>query len=384
MISTIAVAGYRSLHDLVLPLGSPTVVTGGNGAGKSSLYRALRLLAEIAQGRIVPTLAAEGGLPAALWAGPQVIGRAMRQGRVPVQGQVPRGSASLRLGFSGPDGGYAIDLGYPVPSASAFVLDPVIKTEVLFTGPALGRSNAVAERRGPSVRIRDEDHVFAQAMTNLSTLDSMLTHAAGGREGLDLLILRERIRGWRFYDGFRTDRDAASRRPHVGTHTPVLSADGADIAAALQTISEIGDADGLDAAIDDAFPGSRLAISIADGLFEVGLAQPGLLRPLRAGELSDGTLRFLLLTAALLTPRPPELMVLNEPEASLHPDLLAPLARLVLAAAGRTEILVVTHAAAFADLLAAAPGAVRLHLEKEFGETVVRDVERPAWRWPTR
>ncbi len=54
--------------------------------------------------------------------------------------------------------------------------------------------------------------------------------------------------------------------------------------------------------------------------------QHGLLRPLSAAELSDGTLRYILLVAALLTPRPPVLMVLNGPETSLHPVLLAPLA----------------------------------------------------------
>src|SRR4051794_35203835 len=47
--------------------------------------------------------------------------------------------------------------------------------------------------------------------------------------------------------------------------------------------------------------------------------QHGLLRPLSGAELSDGTLRYLLWVAALLTPRPPALLVLNEPETSLHP-----------------------------------------------------------------
>jgi predicted ATPase len=67
------------------------------------------------------------------------------------------------------------------------------------------------------------------------------------------------------------------------------------------------------------------------------LRQHGLLRPLSASELSDGTLRFLLWTAALLTPRPPELMVLNEPETSLHPDFLPALARLIAFASGRAH-----------------------------------------------
>ena len=81
------------------------------------------------------------------------------------------------------------------------------------------------------------------------------------------------------------------------------------------------------------------------GRFELQLGAHGLLRPLSAAELSDGTLRYLLLVAALLSPRPPGLMVLNEPETSLHPDLLAPLARLIGQAGGTTQIVVVSHSA---------------------------------------
>ena len=70
MINTLAVAGYRSLRDLVLSLDRLNLVTGPNGSGKSNLYRALRLLAETAQGRVIPSLAREGGLQSTLWAGP--------------------------------------------------------------------------------------------------------------------------------------------------------------------------------------------------------------------------------------------------------------------------------------------------------------------------
>lgn len=85
-------------------------------------------------------------------------------------------------------------------------------------------------------------------------------------------------------------------------------------------------------------------MEVQNGRFELQLQQRGLLRPLSAAELSDGTLRYLLWAAALLTPRPPELMVLNEPETSLHPDLLPALARLIHAAAKNTQIIVVSHA----------------------------------------
>jgi predicted ATPase len=201
---------------------------------------------------------------------------------------------------------------------------------------------------------------------------------------VELLLLRERMRDWRFYDHFRTDRDAPARRPQVGTYTPVLAGDGADLAAAWQTIREIGDDGELGAAIADAFPGGAIEIAETDGYFELEMQQHGLLRPLKAAELSDGTLRYLLLIAALLSPRPPHLMILNEPETSLHPDLLPPLARLIARAAGRSQVVVVSHAAPLVAELASAKDAHRIVLAKELGETLVEDSESPAWHWPPR
>src|SRR5688572_33276523 len=113
MLSAIAIHSYRSLRDLVVPLGRLNVVTGANGSGKSNVYRALRLLADIAQGRIIPSLAREGGLPSTLWAGPETLSRARRRGEHEVQGTVRRERASLRLGFGGQQCGYAMDLGLP-------------------------------------------------------------------------------------------------------------------------------------------------------------------------------------------------------------------------------------------------------------------------------
>ncbi|WP_223807352.1 AAA family ATPase [Montanilutibacter psychrotolerans] len=130
MLTTLAIANYRSLRDLAVPMGSLNLVTGANGSGKSNLYRALRLLAETAQGGVVPALAREGGLQSTLWAGPENITRRMRSGEVPVEGGARQEVVSLRLGFAGEDFGYAIDLGLPSPPRglpSAFSLDPEIK-----------------------------------------------------------------------------------------------------------------------------------------------------------------------------------------------------------------------------------------------------------------
>ncbi len=152
----------------------------------------------------------------------------------------------------------------------------------------------------------------------------------------------------------------------------------------METIRAIGNPRELTAAISDAFPGATIEIGGSDGYFELQMRQHGLLRPLKAAELSDGTLRYLLLIAALLSPRPPDLMILNEPETSLHPDLLPPLARLIAQAAQRTQILVVSHAAPLVSALETIPQARRIGLEKQLGETLVDPDERPSWTWPTR
>ena len=389
MIETLAISGYRSLRNLVLPLARLNVVTGANGSGKSSLYRALRLLADAALNVVVGSLAREGGLQSTLWAGPETIARSVRAGEHTVQGSAPRKPVSLKLGFGGDPYGYSIDLGYPpqVPP-SAFHLDPEIKRECIWHGSIYRKASVLVDRRGGFVSLpqgRGEESIVLTK--NLRAADSMLASIADPHRAPEMLAVREGIRGWRFYDGFRTDMTSPVRIPQIGTFTPVLNNDGTDLPAALQTILEIGDNEALQRTIDDAFPGSRLWIDVQAGRFEVKLQQHGLLRPLSASELSDGTLRFLLWTAALLTARPPELMVLNEPETSLHPDRLPALARLIIAASEHSQLIIVSHAQVLIEALEAASVSKRLQLEKSFGETTLSGTNlfnTPKWEWPTR
>lgn len=383
-IITLAISGYRSLRELVLPLGRLTVITGANGSGKSSLYRSIQLLADVAQGRAIGALAREGGLQSTLWAGPEQISRSMKHGDMPVQGTVRRKRVSLKLGFSQEDYGYAIDLGLPKPGSSNFNFDPEIKAESLWVGEALKRSNELAHRSGSSVRILDENGHRKIVLANLPTFDSMMTYAADPNQGLELLTMRERMRDWRFYDQFRTDREAPARQPQVGTRTPILASNSSDFAAALLTIQEIGNEAALQESIAEAFPGSFVDVVVKDGLFEVVMQQHGLLRPLRAAELSDGTLRYLLLITALLTPRPPSLLVLNEPENSLHPSLLPPLAKLIANAARHSQVIVVSHATALVSSLEDQAVCMRYELKKEFGETIAGTNQSVPWGWPKR
>lgn len=393
-LQTLAVANYRSIRSLVMPLGQLNLITGANGSGKSNLYRALRLLAEAAQGGIVSSLAREGGLSSTLWAGPETISRGMKKGTVPVHGGPRREPVNLRLGFQGEHVGYSIDLGLPPPPGfpapaepSAFLQDPEIKRECVWAAPALRPASLLADRRGPAVRLRREDGEWDGIGRNLAAFESMLSELSDPERAPELLNLRDEVRRWRFYDHFRADADAPARHTQIGTRTPVLAHDGRDLGAALQTIREIGDPAALQSAVDDAFPGARVDIEHGDGRFTVLFTQHGLLRPLTGAELSDGTLRYLLWIAALLTPRPPSLMILNEPETSLHPDLLPALARLIEKASKRTQVWVVSHASRMIAALKESKSCNAITLVKELGETTIEGqgmLDQPSWKWPER
>jgi predicted ATPase len=379
VIRTLAFGNYRSLRDLRLSVDRLTVITGGNGTGKSNVYRALRLLVDAAEGQLGRALAREGGLPSAMWAGD----RSERASAT--KNEAPR----LSIGFADDDMAYELRLGIPphdprVPpeERSAFWLDPDVKAETIRT---LGKPKInLLERRNQSAMLRDVEGRPVTFDARLDLSESVLSQLAEPHRYPILSMLRERLRLWRFYHQIRTDADSPARAVQIGTRTPVLAHDGHDLAAALQTIIEVGDDRALAEAVAEAFEGATLAIVSGEARFRLQLSTPGVFRPLDAAELSDGTLRYLALLAALHSPRPPELLVLNEPEASLHPRVLKPLARQIIAAASRSQVIVVSHAAALVDAISSARDAVRIELAKEDGQTIVTGrtrLEEPAWKW---
>ncbi|MFP1152869.1 AAA family ATPase [Mycobacterium sherrisii] len=363
MLQTVAVRGYRSLREVILPLRQLSIITGANGVGKSSLYRALRLLADCGRGEVIGSLAREGGLQSVLWAGPEQLKGARRSQTV--EGTVRTRPISLEMGFAADDFGYLVDLGMPQSAGpSVFVRDPEIKREVVFAGPVLRPSATLVRRSRAFAEAVNADNGFTELSRSLPLYRSVLAEYAHPHALPEVAAVRERLRGWRFYDGFRVD-------------------DGSDLAAAVQTILESG-SDDLSRVVAEAFDGATVSVAIHDGLFDLQLHQRGMLRPLRAAELSDGTLRFLLWAAALLSPDAPSLMVLNEPETSLHPDLVRPLASLIRAAAARTQLVVVTHSRA---LLEQSAGAVEVELYKDWGETRITGqdlLSTPRWDWGKR
>jgi predicted ATPase len=266
---------------------------------------------------------------------------------------------------------YQFECGLPqLDRLSAFKLDPFIRAEELFFYDG-DRKVSVFRRDNGSAQLRDDQGQLIKFPGELSDAESILSELREPHRYPELSALRSTLLGWRFYHQFRTDAESPLRIPQVGVRTPVLGHDGRDLAAALQTILEIGDADNLLAAVRDAFNGSELEIASSSGGMEVVLAVPEFRRAFRGIELSDGTLKYLCLAAALLSPRPPALLAINEPDANLHPQLYEPLARMIAQAAQYSQLWITTHSRPLAQMLRVHADANLIRLDKHDGATVV-------------
>lgn len=357
MIRELKVSGYRSIRDLRLRLKPINVLTGPNGCGKSNLYQSIFLLAKAASNELARTLALEGGMPSVLWAGAR-----------------KDGPEQLRFSVSLDEFVYGLTLGLPtLNDLSAFQMDPCVKDESLWYAPPRQKKIRFLERDTGTTWVRDRDGARQAYPMTLSKSETALAQIREPHLYPELASLRESMTTWRFYHQFRTDHQAPIRHPQIGSHTPVLGHDGQDLAAALHTIAMEGREDDLGQAVDQAFPGARLALEADEGRarFVVALKMPGVQRPLEAHELSDGTLRYLCLLAALMSPRPAPLVALNEPETSLHPDLLPPLARMIAAAGKRSQLWITTHSQTLAAAIQDYSGEASIELEHVQGETRV-------------
>ncbi len=341
-------SGYRSLRSIRFPVGALTVFIGAHGAGKTNLYRALQLLQASANGTLAYELASEGGMASALWAG-------QRRANQPAQIRLAAGFADPEMG-SGPLFSYEVAAGFtpPVPPGprGAFPLEPQIKDELL-SFHHRGRAVKLLERRGPVVFGRDAEGRRTEISRDLMASETALGAFDEPQAFPDIHGLRRLMLDWRFYHNVRTDPGSPLRRPCLAVTSATLASDGSNLASVLATLAHIRrDTVDLNRAVEDAFPGACLSLPLPEHEASFGMTFPD--HPKRvfaASELSDGTLHYLALAGALLGLRLPAFIALNEPESSLHPDLLEPLARLIVSASRRTQVWLVTHSERLAKAL---------------------------------
>jgi predicted ATPase len=335
LLRSMSARNYRSLKSIGMDLAGVNLFIGENGVGKSNLYRALQLIQAAVRGTLASEIAAEGGMASALWSGHR---RNEKNFRIKLNVEVLDEERAITFR-------YRVEAGLRPPKAAAgFAFEPQIKEEELSIETG-SRPVTMMKRAGPGIMVRGASNRMQEYPEKAMTSETAIALLGDAGHYPEIGAFRRMVESWRFFHGFRTDRDSPMRQPCLAVTSPLLDEDGANIAAVFATLEHIrGDTIELNRAIATAFEGARLTVPEPGEYAEFGLVFPHLpLRIFTPRELSDGQIRFLGLAAALMSYRQPPLIALNEPEASLHPDMLLPLAGMIAEAAKTSQIWIVTH-----------------------------------------
>jgi predicted ATPase len=344
-----------------LELQSLNVLIGPNGAGKSNLIEAIGLL-QSAPGDLLGSIRTGGGIAEWLWKGSDETPVAEIDATV----DYPPGKMPLRH-----------RLKFTVIGQRAELADEAIEDERPSRRDRPGAFFYYRYHGGHPIL-----NVFTNMLTgergsleldreDLAVDQSVLSQRKDPYQYPEVTYLGTEYAKIKLFREWNLGRSTQPRRPQpTDLPTEFLSEDAANIALVL---NDLQNRPNFQATLVEHLKEADQSIvgfttKVLGGTIQLYLHYSGLKAPVPATRLSDGTIRYLCLLAVLCHPEPPPLVCLEEPELGLHPDLLAPLAKLLIDASHRMQLIVTTHSDTLVDGLTSVPEAVVV-CEKENGST---------------
>lgn len=328
------VRDFRSLIDVKLPLRDLNVIIGPNGAGKTALLETIQLLQRGSQQQLEDFILTQGGIDALINRG----NGGRRPNRTTIELLVdvenPQRSAEPMV--------YTVELAslQHSPAKGAERLEWQIQPDP----PPLRYIDAQGER----VRYFDPQTKRLEAPDwQLRPNELALAQMTKGKLFQEPEALRDLLANAVYQSFLDVSPRSPVRLPQALTTTIRPGPNGEGLYSALFNLrSKAPDTYArILALLEQAFPGfQRIEFDV------VGAGQVTLMwlerssrQPLYPNQLSEGTLRFLWLITSLLSPAIPPILMLDEPEVSLHPELLMLLAAVLQDAAANSQIMVATH-----------------------------------------
>lgn len=317
-LQRLTIKGFKSIREMDnLKMTDINIVIGQNGAGKSNFIGFFRFLAKMARREMQDYVIKQGGLSKVLHFGPSVT---------------PLLQISIRSNETRYDA----------------VLQPTVEGQLVIVSELL-------------VPLADKSEAWSVSVVdNTPKSPESLIRRAGQNAGVNPHLRNaisnwETLTDWRIYHFHDTSENAPLRSSASLTEPEQLAANGGNLAAFLYLLQE-RHPDRFDAVLETM---RLIAPFIGTLVLRPEALNPNLIR-LRwrhvghdelfdVSDLSDGTLRFLALTALLLQPDPPSTIVLDEPELGLHPAAITQLAALMHQVAPQVQIIAATQSPTFAN-----------------------------------
>lgn len=311
--------------------GQLNILVGPNGSGKSNLIDCIRLL-RYAPFNIQETFK-DSGFEEWLHKG---INKQSGTAFLQVTVKTPELSNMIR---------HQIKFGTPINSRSQ--LEEVISSagveseqaDLYFVGSH--RSRAVLSISGAGKRRRERE----LRPNEYDSFQSILSQIRDLGQYPEITRLANLYANFRIYSEWSFGRNSNLRESTpTGRSSNILSESMDDLALALNGLEKTSAHEKIRVLLQELKETyldystrilfGRVGLELVEAPFEI---------PLSAKRLSDGTLRFLALAAILLPPDPPALICLEEPELGMHPDMIRMVAKMIIDASARTQLIITTH-----------------------------------------
>lgn len=348
-------------------LGSLNVLIGPNGSGKSNFLEALSLL-QAAPDQITRPIRDGGGVRD--WLHKSTASGPLKDARIEALIVSPGNPKDFRYGLAFHETGGRFEISDEFLENEAS--DPGKSQPYFFyrwnNGRPVLNTTALGERKLLRESIKPDQSILAQKRD--ADLYPELTWVA------------DQLRAMRLYREWTFGRYAAPRLPQK-TDLPndKLEQDSTNLGLVINRLRmNVSARKQLIEALRVVYDGIEdVDVRVEGGTAQVFLIEANGIMP--ATRLSDGTLRYLSMLAVLCDPTPPPLIVIEEPELGLHPDVLPSLARLLVEASARTQLVVTTHAPALVDALSETPESVLVCERGPQGTRIERLEAEPLAPW---
>ena len=367
LIRRLKISGMLSFgpRGIDLPLEPLNVLIGPNGSGKSNLLEAIALLQAAPRDLSAP-IRRPSGISEWLWKGDDAPGA----GVVDAVVSYPDGTMPLRhvleIGQQG-ERFEVRDERIENESPNASETEPYFYYRFQRGDPVI--NDFIDELGGPRKERKLRRSTVHPEGSILSQRDDPDLYP-------ELAWLQERYRRIRLYRNWEFGPDASLRQsPRADQPSTFLTERGENLALLLSKLR--GESrPAFVKSLQQIYDGIEdFQVEVGGGRADLFVVERGAgARYIPASRLSDGTLRYMMLAAILLDPEPPPLVVIEEPELGLHPDVVLGIGRLLVSASRRMQLVVTTHSQVLLDALDDHPSSAVV-CEKHDGESIFERLE---------
>jgi predicted ATPase len=325
IFESIRIEGYRRLHNIQIDIRPLMVMIGANGIGKTSLLEVFSLLAASANAQLANRISELGGLP-------DIVTRDIAD--------------SIKVSLSMRVPGYA-PLDYNLKVAlKGFTYEIALETLTQQNNPDAVEPFKYIESRGLDVKyFNTEDRALLRPNWDHNPLETSLAQVPKMYKAPE--TLRKELASCAFYGALNVAPKSPVRLPQSMRPATLPGANGEDLVSCLYYLRETDPErfEIIEDTLAAAFPDfERLGFPpVAAGTITMTWKDKNFSRPLYMHQLSEGTLRFIWLITLLLSPGLTAVTLIDEPEVSLHPELLRLLADVMREASQKTQLIVATH-----------------------------------------